>query len=747
MTGDESYHAHCFTCRSCSRRIEELVFAKTSQGIYCMACHNERVAKSRRHAEAKRNRAARKEREKEKERERERERESQEAEQAQPPAQASGSTDSSPLAVSNQKLSSSVLASPNPSNISQFSTPAATPIASGSGIFQEMASRDGDGRHAVTSPLEFHREDGESSRSPSRSRAEGKDRDRLADSGTRERTISNSGMSSSKLRQETLPLPSSPSGNLSAMRRKSFDESARPPASRASPLINHTQSPSLGSAPTLGEDTIQNPAVPRSANVGLGVGPVGLGVPMTKAERRRSINPGMTFNLEAEALKADGRLTPLPPSPLRASFTEKAPVHKLSEPRTPTSPSSNPFNNHSNLPTVSTQPATPRRVEKELTEQSLAPRKSSLPDQISALAKSPGRPDGTERTRTDSPSRRPPLGPRNQSGQSAKSSNRDTPISLDSPTRSSGRQTPTTETFDFSRQPTPSADGDDQVIAPRIDAPALPPMSFSLSDPDFALLLNDIHVTPRDGDKNKTPSTGSTIKVDIAAAQLEADKAEPSLSTSPSIQRSPQMSTLSAAVNGEHSMLPPRIDSRGRLYESKGDSPRLRSRQVSAESTSSTDLTTSAESVQPLLTALLSSAKGSGQSSIEIDISLLEGVVKELDDFSGLVQTLKVKYNGARRSSQQYSEGLNVAGEEYDKEVALRRDAEAEVTRLRAALHGQTARLSVISGDERRQETMRRRSHDLAMNLSGLEKDISKLRAQRDISLAEVEELEASKAR
>lgn len=40
MTGDESYHADCFTCRQCSRRIEELVFAKTSQGIYCMVSRN-----------------------------------------------------------------------------------------------------------------------------------------------------------------------------------------------------------------------------------------------------------------------------------------------------------------------------------------------------------------------------------------------------------------------------------------------------------------------------------------------------------------------------------------------------------------------------------------------------------------------------------------------------------------------------------------------------------------------------------
>ncbi|SNX85128.1 related to GTPase-activating protein beta-chimerin [Melanopsichium pennsylvanicum] len=59
MTGDESYHASCFTCRSCHSKIEELVFAKTSQGIYCMKCHNERVARSRKHAEQKRAKARR----------------------------------------------------------------------------------------------------------------------------------------------------------------------------------------------------------------------------------------------------------------------------------------------------------------------------------------------------------------------------------------------------------------------------------------------------------------------------------------------------------------------------------------------------------------------------------------------------------------------------------------------------------------------------------------------------------------
>ena len=56
MTGDDSYHAHCFKCKVCKNRIDELVFAKTSQGIYCMNCHNERVARSRRHQARKQER-------------------------------------------------------------------------------------------------------------------------------------------------------------------------------------------------------------------------------------------------------------------------------------------------------------------------------------------------------------------------------------------------------------------------------------------------------------------------------------------------------------------------------------------------------------------------------------------------------------------------------------------------------------------------------------------------------------------
>lgn len=90
-------------------------------------------------------------------------------------------------------------------------------------------------------------------------------------------------------------------------------------------------------------------------------------------------------------------------------------------------------------------------------------------------------------------------------------------------------------------------------------------------------------------------------------------------------------------------------------------------------------------------------------------------------------------------------DGLTVAQTEYDKELRARRDAEAEVTRLRVLLSGQAARLTAISGESKKQEAQRALSRDLSDNLSVLQRDLSKLRVERDMTLAEVEELSASK--
>ncbi|KAH9820716.1 hypothetical protein DFH28DRAFT_1079509 [Melampsora americana] len=99
VTGDESYHAECFRCRSCQNRIEELIFAKTSQGIYCMTCHNDRVTRSRRHAEAKRNKSSNPSSKKERE-------PSHQSKNYSPPLSAHQSKHSPQLASNNNSTSS-----------------------------------------------------------------------------------------------------------------------------------------------------------------------------------------------------------------------------------------------------------------------------------------------------------------------------------------------------------------------------------------------------------------------------------------------------------------------------------------------------------------------------------------------------------------------------------------------------------------------------------------------------------------
>lgn len=53
LTGDQAFCATCFRCRNCKRKIENLRYARTSQGIFCMSCHESLMARRR-----KKNKAA-----------------------------------------------------------------------------------------------------------------------------------------------------------------------------------------------------------------------------------------------------------------------------------------------------------------------------------------------------------------------------------------------------------------------------------------------------------------------------------------------------------------------------------------------------------------------------------------------------------------------------------------------------------------------------------------------------------------
>ncbi|KAF2402018.1 RhoGAP-domain-containing protein [Trichodelitschia bisporula] len=52
LTGDQAYCASCFRCRNCKRRIENLRYARTSQGIFCMSCHESVMARRRKNKKA-----------------------------------------------------------------------------------------------------------------------------------------------------------------------------------------------------------------------------------------------------------------------------------------------------------------------------------------------------------------------------------------------------------------------------------------------------------------------------------------------------------------------------------------------------------------------------------------------------------------------------------------------------------------------------------------------------------------------
>ncbi|KAK4179237.1 putative Rho-type GTPase-activating protein [Triangularia setosa] len=52
LTGDQAFCASCFRCRNCKRKIENLRYARTSHGIFCMNCHESLMARRRKKSKA-----------------------------------------------------------------------------------------------------------------------------------------------------------------------------------------------------------------------------------------------------------------------------------------------------------------------------------------------------------------------------------------------------------------------------------------------------------------------------------------------------------------------------------------------------------------------------------------------------------------------------------------------------------------------------------------------------------------------
>ena len=97
-----------------------------------------------------------------------------------------------------------------------------------------------------------------------------------------------------------------------------------------------------------------------------------------------------------------------------------------------------------------------------------------------------------------------------------------------------------------------------------------------------------------------------------------------------------------------------------------------------------------------------------------------------------------------QRMSARYIEGLTVASDDFEKERSARAEAESEVKRLRAQMHDKNSRLSLMDADVKRQDSIQRRSTELSQSMQALERKVSKLQVERDLTLAEVEELWSS---
>jgi hypothetical protein len=89
--------------------------------------------------------------------------------------------------------------------------------------------------------------------------------------------------------------------------------------------------------------------------------------------------------------------------------------------------------------------------------------------------------------------------------------------------------------------------------------------------------------------------------------------------------------------------------------------------------------------------------------------------------------------------------GLTVAQSEYEAELKARRDAEAEVTRLRVLLSGQAARITALSGQGRKDDLHKQLTRELRDSLNVLEHDVSQLKVERDVALVEMEEIATSR--
>ncbi|KAF6741870.1 signal transducer [Ephemerocybe angulata] len=624
MAGDDSYHAHCFKCKVCKNRIDELVFAKTSNGIYCMKCHNERMIRIRKHTQKK-----------------------AERERAQG--------------------------------------------GSGSSKSRERVARD------------HHREN-----------------------------------------TNTLPIPSI-SGKPNYMRSASYDDSSKAP------------------------DESNNSSTTQSTD------------PVTsRQQKRRSINPGFA------SITPNSTLSPRTETFAAPGYTDSqssALANQSANPRR-TSHANSEHSVHSlssNLNDLDTSRSPSPSITKQDYDQQDQTIVLSLPTSVPnpggphgermSAGLSPVDPKATFRSQQRSSTHSNfSLDTRLSGSRSASPAYRaDVPHSVESgtdtepetdgnPGAPSHRNSlppapPPKDPVSLSRSPSiqrsgqpgeaDESDGESSQPVERAQtstfiAPALPPIRFSLNPVEFSDLLNSVNTPMTDlANQQKRALEASSPSALHSSSYFSMSDDSSSQPPTPTAESS-NGHTSSGHSEGSYS-------NQNGVYEPKSSQSSARTH-ITITPANAIPRTRSPDVVTARLREAVDDAKDRNAQQLKVDRAFLEAILETWDSRSAEFNQMRTKLDGMRRASKQYIEGLTVAQTEYDKELKARRDAEAEVTRLRVLLSGQAARLTALSGDSKRQEVRQQMSKEINDNLSGLEEEMSRLRAERDMTLAEMEELSASKS-
>lgn len=811
MTGDDSYHAHCFKCKVCKSRIDELVFAKTSQGIYCMKCHSERMIKIRKHAQKKA----------------EREKavggsgliKSRERDASNNHRENGVSLDVHSSSPGTHRLQSTFNSQPSSSHLSETFglVQSSVKLPSGPYVSDAFEPSSRPAASMVTSQMKSLLSSSSSSSSQLIPVTVAPPPDSSYIDFGQSPPKSDTYLGHDIVKQSTLPLPHKSIG-MDDGRRRSYDDGL--------------------------------PEVPLTAPVVS----AGLTVASSRRDKRHSINPGLSVsnsNTVASAPGSSPTLSPRFSSPIRQPSTPPTPVasplreqsHSQSR---PTSHNGSGVS-HSSLQSSSSLPyAEAERQESPLhldeQDQTIVVRPSP-PSTVMLDSAPPPKPRARMRP-FDVPSS---LDLDRSEGRSSPSANSDvTEVVVLRSERSSdhhrqrgsrsdsGRLSPLSLTKSRSTSPAHRADVPQNIesetdteaesdsaqrfrnrdsepptpprkedkdafseisdadlemsITPELDngfddaesspvehmshstfiAPALPPIRFSMNTADFSELFNSVggmpsiksmdhlaklseeRYTPPSAatfDTNLTPTNDTTV---IPVVEIRSHGENDDAGKRSSFCDDRSIDWGSDASDSSHApRTPPPSENdllNGFIDLSRGQNDDTPITLTKPGSTVATIKHDTPDNITLGLREAIADAKGRGTQQFNLDLAFIEAILTTLESQKAEFDQLKKKFDGIKRTSRQYIQGLTVAQTEYDRELKARRDAEAEVTRLRVLLSGQVARLTALSGNARREELRQQLSKELNDNLSGLEYDLSKLKVERDMTLAEVEELSATKS-